>query len=91
VKNGYRQAEYMVVIPGGRRDRLGLGGLTVLRERHWAPDDLVLNIATPGGYDPAAGAALGTRLGASQVCCIFTKPVGPGRGDPESSAAAFAG
>jgi GNAT superfamily N-acetyltransferase len=75
VKNGYRQTEYMIVIPGGDRRRLDLGDREVLRERHWAPDELVLNVATPEGYAPPVKAALAARLGARQVCCIFCKPL----------------
>jgi GNAT superfamily N-acetyltransferase len=75
VKNGYQQVEYMVVIPGGERSRLDLDGLTVLRERHWEPDDLVLNIAAPEGYSPEVKAAYAKRLRASEVCCIFCKPI----------------
>jgi GNAT superfamily N-acetyltransferase len=76
LKNGYRQTEYMVVIPG-RPDRtdLDLEGLEVLRERRREPDELVLNIAAPGGYSPVVGAALQQRLHASEACCIFSKPV----------------
>lgn len=76
LKNGYQQTEYMVVIPGADRQHLDLDGLEVLRERHWAPDDLVLNIATPQGYSPAVKSALEQRLQASEVCCIFCKPIG---------------
>jgi GNAT superfamily N-acetyltransferase len=75
LKNGYQQAEYMVIIPGGDRQCLDRGGLDVLRERHWEPDDLVLNIAAPEGYSPAVKAALEQRLHASEVCCIFCKPI----------------
>jgi len=75
VKNGYRQTEYMVVIPGGDRRRLDLGGLEVLRERHREPGILVLNIAAPEGYAPVVKAALRQRLRASEVCCIFCKQV----------------
>ncbi len=75
LKNGYQQAEYMIIIPGGDRRCLDLGGLAVLRKRHWKPDDLVLNIAAPEGYSPAVKAALGQRLHASEVCCIFWKPI----------------
>jgi GNAT superfamily N-acetyltransferase len=75
VKNGYQQVEYMVVIPGGDRYRLDLDGLKVLRERHWEPDHLVLNIAAPEGYSPAVKAAYEQRLQASEVCCIFCKPI----------------
>ncbi len=75
VKNGYQQVEYMVVIPGGERHRLDLHGLKVLRERHGEPDGLVLNIAAPEGYSPAIKAALEKRLHASEVCCIFSKPI----------------
>jgi GNAT superfamily N-acetyltransferase len=81
LKNGYRQAEYMVIIPDGSRQRLDLDGLEVLRERHWEPDDLVLNIAAPEGYSRAVKSALEQRLHASEVCCIFWKPITPG---PES-------
>jgi GNAT superfamily N-acetyltransferase len=77
LKNGYHQKEYMIVIPYGQRESLDLTGLTVLRERHWEPSELVLNIAAPGGYSPAVKAALGPRLGAREVCCIFSKPVLP--------------
>jgi hypothetical protein len=65
----------MVVIPDGDRQRLDLDGLDVLRERHQDPDDLVLNIAAPEGYSPAVKSALQQRLQASEVCCIFWKPV----------------
>ena len=75
LKNGYQQAGYMIVIPGGDRQGLDIGGLDVLRERHWEPDDLVLNIAAPEGYSPAVKAALEQRLHASEVCCIFWKPI----------------
>jgi GNAT superfamily N-acetyltransferase len=75
LKNGYQQAEYMVIIPDGDRQRLGLDGLDVLRERHQDPDDLVLNIAAPEGYSPAVKSALQRRLQASEVCCIFWKPI----------------
>ena len=57
------------------RHRLDLDGLKVLRERHWEPDDLVLNIAAPEGYSPAVKAAYEQRLQASEVCCIFCKPI----------------
>jgi GNAT superfamily N-acetyltransferase len=77
LKNGYQQAEYMVVIPDGDRYSLDVSDLTVLRERHWPPNRLVLNIAAPQGYSPAVQAALRQRLGASEVCCIFSKPVRP--------------
>jgi GNAT superfamily N-acetyltransferase len=43
--------------------------------RHWEPDDLVLNIAAPEGYSPAVKAAIEQRLRASEVCCIFCKPI----------------
>lgn len=75
LKNGYRQIEYMVVIPRGQRQHLDLGGLTVLRERHREPAGLVLNIASPEGYSPVVKAALEQRLHASEVCCIFSKPI----------------
>ena len=75
LKNGYQQAEYMVIIPDGDRQRLGLDGLDVLRERRQDPDDLVLNIAAPEGYSPAVKSALQRRLQASEVCCIFWKPI----------------
>lgn len=42
-----------------------------------------LNIAAPEGYSPALKAALGQRLGASEVCCIFGKAV---RAAPVASA-----
>ncbi len=77
LKNGYRQTEYMVVIPDGDRHELDLGDLTVVRERRWPPNRLVLNVAAPGGYSPAVQAALGQRLRASEVCCIFCKPIQP--------------
>jgi GNAT superfamily N-acetyltransferase len=77
LKNGYHQTEYMIVIPYGQRESLDLTGLTVLRERHWEPSELVLNIAAPEGYSPAVKAAVGQRLGAREVCCIFGKPVLP--------------
>ncbi len=77
VKNGYQQTEYMIVIPDGDRQHLDLDGLTVLRERHWEPNELVLNIAAPHGYSPAVKAALEHRLHASEVCCIFSKPITP--------------
>jgi GNAT superfamily N-acetyltransferase len=75
LKNGYRQVEYMIVIPGGERQDLDLAGLTVLRERLREPDGLVLNIAAPEGYSPVVKAALEQRLHASEVCCIFSKPI----------------
>jgi GNAT superfamily N-acetyltransferase len=75
LKNGYQQAEYMVVIPDGDRQSLDLGRLEVLRERRWEPNDLVLNIAAPEGYCPAVKSALEQRLHAREVCCIFWKPI----------------
>jgi len=75
LKNGYRQVEYMIVIPGGERQDLDLAGLTVLREWLREPDGLVLNIAAPEGYSPVVKAALEQRLHASEVCCIFSKPI----------------
>jgi GNAT superfamily N-acetyltransferase len=78
LKNGYHQTEYMVVIPDGDRQRLDLDGLDVLRERHWEPNDLVLNIAAPEGYSSAVKSALEQRLHASEVCCIFCKPIRAG-------------
>jgi GNAT superfamily N-acetyltransferase len=77
LKNGYHQTEYMIIIPYGQRKSLNLGGLTVLRERHGEPSELVLNVATPQGYDPAVQAELMRRLGAREVCCIFSKPIQP--------------
>ena len=77
LKNGYQQAEYMVVIPDGDRQCLDLGSLEVLRERRWEPNDLVLNIAAPDGYSQAVKSALEQRLHASEVCCIFWKPITP--------------
>jgi GNAT superfamily N-acetyltransferase len=77
LKNGYRQTEYMVIIPDGHRQRLDLDGLDVLRERHWEPNDLVLNVAAAEGYSPAVKSALEQRLHAREVCCIFCKPVTP--------------
>lgn len=77
IKNGYRQTEYMVVIPDVDRQFLDLDGLDVLRERHQESNGLVLNIAAPEGYSPARKAELGARLHASEVCCIFSKPVTP--------------
>jgi GNAT superfamily N-acetyltransferase len=71
LKNGYQQAEYMVITPGGNRQRLDLDGLDVLRERHQDPDDLVLNIAAPEGYSPAVKSALKQRLQASEVVLHF--------------------
>ena len=35
----------------------------------------MLNIAAPKGYSPAVKAALEERLDASEVCCIFWKPI----------------
>ncbi len=75
LKNGYQQAEYMVIIPDGDRQHLDLDGLDVLRERHWEPNDLVLNIAAPQGHSPAVKSELEQRLHASEVCCIFCKPI----------------
>jgi GNAT superfamily N-acetyltransferase len=77
LKNGYRQTEYLVAIPDGDRQFLDLDGLDVLRERHWEPNRLVLNIAAPEGYSPPVKAALAQRLcvRASEVACIFCKPV----------------
>jgi GNAT superfamily N-acetyltransferase len=75
LKNGYQQTEYMVVIPDGDRRSLDVDGLDILRERRREPNDLVLNVATPEGYSPAVKAALAQRLHASEVCCIFRKPV----------------
>jgi GNAT superfamily N-acetyltransferase len=77
LKNGYTQTEYLIAIPGGDRQLLDLDGLVVLRERHWEPNYLVLNIAAPEGYSPPVKAALARRLRmrASDVSCIFYKPV----------------
>jgi GNAT superfamily N-acetyltransferase len=79
LRNGYRQAEYMVMIPNGSRPRLDLDGLEVLRERRTETNDLVLNIAAPEGYSRAVKSALERRLHASEVCCIFWKPIPPGQ------------
>jgi len=84
LKNGYQQAEYMVVIPDGDRRCLDLGRREVLRERRWEPNDLVLNIAAPEGYSPAVKSALEQRLHASEVSCIFLKPITPAPGNPDS-------
>jgi hypothetical protein len=67
----------MVVIPDGDRQLLDLDGLAVLRERHQESNVLVLNIAAPEGYLPARKGELGARLHASEVCCVFSKPVTP--------------
>ncbi len=77
LKNGYRQTEYLIAIPDGDRQPLDLDGLEVLRERHWEPNYRVLNIAAPDGYSPPVKAALAQRLRmqASDVSCIFYKPV----------------
>jgi beta-phosphoglucomutase-like phosphatase (HAD superfamily)/GNAT superfamily N-acetyltransferase len=77
LKNGYRQTEYMVVIPDGERELLDLDGLDVVRERRAGPGLLVLNIAAAEGYSPARKAALAARLHASHVSCIFHKPITP--------------
>jgi GNAT superfamily N-acetyltransferase len=77
LKNGYRQTEYLVVIPDGNRRVLDLDGLDVLRERHEQPNVLMLNIAAPEGYSQARKAELGERLRAIEVSCIFHKPIRP--------------
>ncbi len=66
---------------------MDLDGLDVLRERHWEPSCLVLNIAAPEGYSPSVKDALARRLHthASDVSCIFVKPVALG-GDGHSGA-----
>lgn len=89
LRNGYRQTEYLIAIPGGDRQLLDLDGLEVLRERHWEPNCLVLNIAAPEGYSPPVKAALAQRLRvlASEVSCIFRKPVAAARPLPPGSGA----